>query len=852
MKSASESASGLAGSTAKAAQGTSLNAATMEKASSAIRQAGETANATGGFFRNLADRATSVIPGLGSLMTVAGGVATGFAGLGIAEKVGGWLLDVGTKALAGSAALKTINETVSKAQDAFQQAAGKGIETLATAITQLLGPSLEKLVSWVTEGLKWVTAFGDWFQKSGILTQIAQSFFDRVSAGFGGVGNSAKSGLAFLLDSLGLLSTKLDANGQAVIDWAGVWQNTLKAIATNIIQFLALVDFAGTKIQGTLNSLNDAFGHAGDVVHSWLVATGNAISGFWQKYMPDVVKKATATLGDAFSYSFGKLNDTLKQTPAATKGAADSLDAYVQKWTKILSGWGEAIQHQKDLNEAGQKTTQSIQAQTAATDQLATTHARDFAKLYKDWQDFLDLQQKVNAAVAAFIPTYEQADKVFQQMGRDAVSSLDRVTQAMNSLKFATDKDIDDMVYNVKTGWEKQVALAGTSTQEIMRINQAAWAQITQIVQAQWATMNDTQRQAIAQAGAEVQKSADQYGQVLGKTTADTAKATDDQSKLWQQCAQNMNRAIKQAASDITDTLWSGDKSFGEVTKSMLTDIGKMFTQTFVQTGLQAVQKFVTDGTKGLQDFFKNMGGLGGLFGGSGSTAVQTGTQTGTGTGSSAAGALSGIGGAVSLVSGAVSAISGVISNFQLKGQTKVMENTQQLTGMIFYDVHGLAIEGIAYFHFMEKWVFAFASKLDTLVSGVAGLVSRIDRDIMPILREFRFDVVGRIDRDIMPALRTMAGLGGLAIAAPSFNLQPIIDSFQSAISSIQSSFSSISLGNLSIDLSPLVSVMSDVRAALSQGALRPNVVLTVQTGVSTQQVANEIVRQLQLAGVIR
>jgi hypothetical protein len=437
-------------------------------------------------------------------------------------------------------------------------------------------------------------------------------------------------------------------------------------------------------------------------------------------------------------------------------------------------------------------------------------------------------------------------------MGRDAVSSLDRVTQAMNSLKFATDKDIDDMVYNVKTGWEKQVALAGTSTQEIMRINQAAWAQITQIVQAQWATMNDTQRQAIAQAGAEVQKSADQYGQVLGKTTADTAKATDDQSKLWQQCAQNMNRAIKQAASDITDTLWSGDKSFGEVTKSMLTDIGKMFTQTFVQTGLQAVQKFVTDGTKGLQDFFKNMGGLGGLFGGSGSTAVQTGTQTGTGTGSSAAGALSGIGGAVSLVSGAVSAISGVISNFQLKGQTKVMENTQQLTGMIFYDVHGLAIEGIAYFHFMEKWVFAFASKLDTLVSGVAGLVSRIDRDIMPILREFRFDVVGRIDRDIMPALRTMAGLGGLAIAAPSFNLQPIIDSFQSAISSIQSSFSSISLGNLSIDLSPLVSVMSDVRAALSQGALRPNVVLTVQTGVSTQQVANEIVRQLQLAGVIR
>jgi hypothetical protein len=59
-------------------------------------------------------------------------------------------------------------------------------------------------------------------------------------------------------------------------------------------------------------------------------------------------------------------------------------------------------------------------------------------------------------------------------------------------------------------------------------------------------------------------------------------------------------------------------------------------------------------------------------------------------------------------------------------------------------------------------------------------------------------------------------------------------------------------LGNLSIDLSPLVSVMSDVRAALSQGALRPNVVLTVQTGVSTQQVANEIVRQLQLAGVIR
>src|SRR4029077_2595074 len=173
-------------------------------------QAGQTASTAGGFFSTLLSRVTTLVPGLGSLATIAGGVATGFAGLQIAQTVGNWFVDVGTKAIAGSAALKSINDTVTQAQQAFQQAAGKGIETLATAITELLGPSLQQMISWVTEGLKWVTAFGDWFQKSGIVTSLASTLFERLGAGFAGVGNQATGTLAFLLNSLGILSTKLD------------------------------------------------------------------------------------------------------------------------------------------------------------------------------------------------------------------------------------------------------------------------------------------------------------------------------------------------------------------------------------------------------------------------------------------------------------------------------------------------------------------------------------------------------------------------------------------------------------------------------------------------------------------
>jgi hypothetical protein len=533
------------------------------------------------------------------------------------------------------------------------------------------------------------------------------------------------------------------------------------------------------------------------------------------------------------------------------KTRVDELSFRNEQWIyQALDGIGSYVGVTK-------KATEAVEGQAAAVDDLAQAH-RQFS--WKDWNEYLALLEKVNDLTAKLVPVNKEADDALKQMADDGVAGLRRVADAMDSLKFTTDKQMDDMIYNVKVGWEEQVKMAGNSTGEILRINQAAWQNITAIVQANWNTMSIAQKQAIADAGAEVQRSATQYGQVLRTTTQTTKEETEKQSELWQACSKAWDKAIKTAAQSMSDTLWNGDASFGEKMKSMLTDIGQMFTQVFIQQGLKAIQKFITEGTAGFSGFFddikKGVSGLGNLFSGGGTAASTGGGAATGGTGggglSSLGGALGSIGGAVNVVSSAISAVTGVISLFQQRGQTKVEENIQDATLRLYYTTHD-------FFQEFHNWAWGYRIPFDTAevayytdAANYHGFVE----DKLNWFHQYLMWISDGLNNHLIPMLQNAAVTATAHIDVDAIS-GAISGAIGDAISQAISKLGTLAGGAVTnvvtnIDLSPLTALLGQIRDGLTPAALRPNVTLTVSTGTTPEEVSRAIVYQLQLAGVIR
>jgi hypothetical protein len=806
----------------------------------AIENTGKQSNTAGSFLSSLGGAASKLVPSLGSVATIAAGAATGMTALQIAEKVGGWLLDTGLKALSSSEALKGLNATLGSVKTAFSEAAGKGVEALAQAFTTLFGPAIQKVSGWVTEALKWVSAFGDWFIKSGVIQNLAQKLFDTLSTGFSQIRQFVSGAFEGIGKALGLVNTSLDSNAKASDFWAQAWRTSLD----NVIHYVA---YAAAVIQAIFEKLAE---QANKYNESMLQNTQRelaAIGGLWNKLalkMPewikfafDVIGEDLGTLRDGLKKDFQELGHSINtDVNSPLKGIGDRISDLTKRNESAIQGVVTWVVNQKNLIDHLHKTGDALQGVGTAVETVAEAHRKFSMDSIRAWEAQLALAKKLNEQISGMTPVYKEVDQATEAMAREAIAGAEKVIRATESIKFATDKQIDDMIYNVREGWKQQVSLAGTSTEEIKRINQAAWATITQTISKDWFNLSKDQQQALAELGAEVRKSADEHGQILTKDTEQTGKELGKQESMWKDAQRNITKLVRQTASDITDALWSGDKSFGEITKSLLTDIGKMFTQIFVQQGVAAVGKFIQSllGGNGLTaalgevtKAFKGVGDLFGGLGGGAGTAAKAGGDAAGGAGGALGGALGGISGAMNMVTGAISAVTGIIGIFQTKGTQKIEENIQQGVFLTYMAVHDLYTEFQAYTR-----------------NQVVGLRADITHWGSELWNQLSAGF-----NNMRTGFATITAQ--LAALAGAFNVQSLAD----AISRIQLAPATgvpVDVSSFSVDFTPVVSVLNEIRNALSQSALRPNVNLSVETGVTSDQVAKEIVRQLQLAGVVR
>jgi hypothetical protein len=822
----------------EAAAKTAAVAQAAQTTGTALENTGKQSSTAGSFLSSLGGAASKLVPSLGSVATIAAGAATGMTALQIAEKVGGWLLDTGIKALSSSEALKGLNATLGGVKTAFSEAAGKGVEALAQAFTTLFGPAIQKVSGWVTEALKWVSAFGDWFIKSGVIQGLAQKLFDTLSTGFSQIRQFVGGAFEGIAKALGFVNTSLDTNAKASDLWAQAWKTSLDNVIHYVAYTAAVIQAIFEKLAEQANKYNE----------SMLQNTQRelaAIGGLWNKLalkMPewikfafDVIGEDLGTLRDGLKKNFQELGHSINtDVNSPLKGIGDRISDLTKRNESAIHGVVNWVVNQKNLIDQLHKTGDALQGVGTAVETVAEAHRKFSMDSIRAWEAQIELAKKLNEQISGMTPVYKEADQATEAMARDAMAGAERIRTAMESIKYASDKSINDMIYNVREGWKQQVSLAGTSTEEIKRINQAAWDTITQTIAKDWGNLSAEQRAALAELGAQVRKSADEQGQTLKNQTENTGKELGKQESMWKDAQRNITRLVRQTASDITDALWSGDKSFGEITKSLLTDIGKMFTQIFVQQGVAAVGKFIQSliGGNGLTaalgEVTKAFKGVGDLFGGLGGSAAQTAAKTGTPAGGSAAGAaLGGLGSAFSMVTGAVSAITGVIGIFQTRGTQKIEENIQQGVFLTYMAVHDLYTEFQAYTR--------------NQVVGLRGDITHWGSEL--------WNQLSAGFNNMRTGFATISAQ--LAALAGAFNVQLLSD----AISRIQFAPAAgvpVDVSSFSVDFTPVVSVLNDIRTALSSGALRPNVVLNVQVGPTTEQVSQDIVHALQVAGVVR
>jgi hypothetical protein len=812
-----------------------------QTAGAALENTAKQSSSAGGFLSSLGSVATRLVPSLGSIATLAAGAATGFAGLQIVEKVGGWLLDTGVKALSTSEAMKGLNATLSGVKSAFSEAAGKGVEALAQAFNVLLGPAIQKLSGWVMEALKWVTAFGQWFLQSGILQSAAQKLFGVLNEGFQHVKAFIGGVLEGIAKGLGLVDTSLDNNAKA----GDLWQKNWNAALSNMIHSISLFAAVAEVLFKKLAELSTQYGQM--IVENTRREL-NTIKDVWDKIaskLPDSMKQGFALLQMSAEYFRNHITAEAKEIGTALndnvnspfKGMGDAIAETTKRNEVFIQQVIEQIKAFKLLGDNTRDQTNNLNALGAAAENTAKKfNMQGVYDAQKQHAAEMAAQaQKINDSVAALIPTYKEADAVTIALAKDQMAGAEKVIQATESIKFATDKQIDDMIYNVREGWKQQVSMAGTSTEEIKGINQAAWDSITQTISKDWFKLSKDQQQALAELGAQVRKSADEHGQILTKGTKETATALEQRDSMWKDAQRNITRLVRQTASDITDALWTGDKSFGELTKSMLESIGKMFTQIFVQQGVQAVQKFIgsliggNGLTAALGEVTKAFKGIGDLFGGLGGGA-QTAAKAGGAAGGAAGGgggALGGLGGAFSAITGAVSAVTGIIGIFQTRGTQKIEENIQQGVFMTYMAVHDLYVEFQAY--------------TQNQVVGLRGDITHWGSQL--------WDQLSRGFNNMRTGFADISGQ--LAALAGAFNVQSLTDAIR-GIQLAPSTGVPVDVSSFSVDFSPVVTVLNDIRAALTASALRPNVTMHVQVGPTTEQVSQDIVHALQMAGIVR
>ena len=161
---------------------------------------------------------------------------------------------------------------------------------------------------------------------------------------------------------------------------------------------------------------------------------------------------------------------------------------------------------------------------------------------------------------------------------------------------------------------------------------------------------------------------------------------------------------ITNFAQDISKSLWSGDMSWGEKGKALLTSLGEAVTSSFIEPATKAIGTFISgaiadllggEGFGGVFNRIKDIGSsIGGIFGGGGGGGAKPSTPQVPGTGTGGLGGAGSILGSVTGIVGAVGSIGTMISSIVFgMQQEKDMDTLANHTLRTFNEIANLRID---------------------------------------------------------------------------------------------------------------------------------------------------------------
>ena len=592
--------------------------------------------------------------------------------------------------------------------------------------------------------------------------------------------------------------------------------------------------------------------------------------------------------------------------------SAEETAAFVQAQYEDLEKQVDAAREAGYTNEVAR--IESMQAQVAKFADAAGIKLKSVSDAY----------DAITKSIEAIVPASDDATRAIAAMSDKSLEASAAMANGMDLVAVRTDKSVQAQLDAITNGYKQQIAIAGTSLNEQARIAQDYYAKLKDLIAQNGDTWNASYQKEADDTAAAMKKATDAVHAELDKQKKDTQDTTDQLSYFWQNFGKAADKAVKQAASSMADALVNGDKSFGETCKSMLKDLEKAFLQTFINVGLKSVTDFVakaftgkgglfdmfSSATKQAADFGKTMESALSQASGVGGGAVQAAGGAAGSAGSAASGilgALGGVGGAINVVSGAVSAITGVLSYFAQRGQTKVLENIQDILILIYGQLLSVVaptlqsgLMSIANYelHFWTewewKWVAYFTNWEDRLFSTVqatgaatvatiaawgAAIVQAVQQSgaaagasaaATATVTAINTQGAAIVQAVTAAATAIQSAVSAAASGAPTLSLDPVVTALKSASDAITAAIQSAATATVNAisgigsipatitndgsgtDLSPITNLLQTITSALTQGSLRPNVVLNVESTPAANDIANTIVRQLQLQGVLR
>ena len=495
--------------------------------------------------------------------------------------------------------------------------------------------------------------------------------------------------------------------------WSGIWEGLKEifdSVATPFMQMLSLIWDVYTApwkllwegISSWITALWQGIETVGKPIWEGITS---AIGGFTEaaKLIPGV--KGLMNLDETWK-SAQKLKEeheaaakAAEDLANAAKKAKPDLDKLTQTHTSQAEAAKAAKEAAKEMGQAYSKLglkdrEKEVKDLKDALDKLKKSG--DFAKLSADDQKTAT-DKLANAEYAASQKTVNWSDEILKLN-----KHLGDWKTAQNLLNIELDNGQRDMD-----------ALAQTVTDAIPKlpllIQQVdAWERSQTYLEISVNNTNAAYKKLGLESPADVRSARDEiqkaYDDILASGTATPAqiqaawKAAHDAMAAetvtkkgtleghFGDLAKNVSTVITNFAQGISDSLWDSDTSWGQKGMTLLTDLGKAVTSSFIEPAAAALGKFIKNeladllSGKGLGgigtmlssigDGFKTIFGAGGVAESSikhtTDAAGAAASSGASGAGSGATSALGGLTGIVTMVSGVITAISSVIQNFQM------------------------------------------------------------------------------------------------------------------------------------------------------------------------------------------